>query len=125
MLRLQKQKSEVVFEQHRHFPLLSVHLETPVDGRPHQLRQVRLDESNTFVLSRSLKMDRWKLKELYQMELGGNKNALEYYTQHDMIKDGKPDHEAAPHARWKHDLASWAESLMKANNVQVAPAAPK
>jgi len=28
---------------------------------------------------RSLKMDRWKLKELYQMELGGNKNALEYY----------------------------------------------
>lgn len=73
------------------------------------------------MLSRSLKMDRWKLKELYQMELGGNKNAMEYYQQHDMMKDGKPDHEAAPHARWKHDLASQAESKMKANNVEFAP----
>ena len=53
------------------------------------------------------------------MELGGNKNAGEYYTQHDMMKDGKPDHEAAPHAKWKHDLASRAEAMMKENNVQV------
>lgn len=67
---------------------------------------------------RSLKMDRWKLKELYAMELGGNKNALEYYTQHDMIRDGKPDHEAAPHARYKQDLASKADAMIKANTVQ-------
>lgn len=54
-------------------------------------------------------MDRWKLKELIQMELGGNKNALEYYQQNDMIRDGKPDHEAAPHARYKLELASKAD----------------
>lgn len=54
------------------------------------------------------------MKELIQMELGGNKNALEYYTQHGMMRDGKPDHEAAPHARYKLDLASKAEQLMKA-----------
>lgn len=44
------------------------------------------------------------------MELGGNKLAQEYYKQHDMIKDGKPDHEAAPHARYKLDLAQKAEA---------------
>ena len=68
---------------------------------------------------RSLKMDRWKLKELYAMELGGNKNALEYYQQHDMIRDGKPDHEAPAHARQKLDLAQKCEALMKANNIQI------
>lgn len=41
------------------------------------------------------------------------------------MKDGKPDHEAAPHAKWKHDLASRAEAMMKANNVQVQPTAAK
>lgn len=51
------------------------------------------------------------------MELGGNKNALDYYTQHDMIRDGKPDHEAAPHARYKLDLAGKADAMMKANTV--------
>jgi len=30
-------------------------------------------------LHRSLKMDRWKLKEVRQMELGGNKAAMEYF----------------------------------------------
>lgn len=39
------------------------------------------------------------------MELGGNKNAQEYYEQFGMIKDGKPDHEAAPHARYKMELS--------------------
>jgi hypothetical protein len=48
------------------------------------------------------------------MELGGNKNAVEYYQQHDMIKDGKPDHEAAPHARYKLDLSAKAEAMIKA-----------
>ena len=50
-------------------------------------------------------MDRWKRKELKCMELGGNKNAKEYYEANGMIKDGKPDHESAPHARWKQELA--------------------
>jgi len=39
------------------------------------------------------------------MELGGNKNAQEYYEQCGMIKDGKPDHEAAPHAKYKMELS--------------------
>ena len=39
-------------------------------------------------------MDRWKPKELKQMELGGNKNAMAYYEKNGMMKDGKPDHKA-------------------------------
>jgi len=30
-------------------------------------------------------MDNWKPKELKQMELGGNKNAREYFEKHGMI----------------------------------------
>ena len=46
------------------------------------------------VLYRSLKMDRWKRCELKRMELGGNKNAQMFYDEHQMFKEGKPDHEA-------------------------------
>ncbi len=48
------------------------------------------------------------------MELGGNKLAQEYYEAHGMIRDGKPDHEAAPHARYKLELAAKAEAALKA-----------
>jgi len=68
---------------------------------------------------RSLKMDRWKRKELKCMELGGNKNAAEYYEANGMMKDGKPDHEAAPHSRWKMELAQKAEAAIKAEMPQV------
>ena len=34
---------------------------------------------NTFNNLSSLKMDKWKAKELKRMELGGNKRATEYY----------------------------------------------
>ena len=37
----------------------------------------------TFV--RSLKLDRWKAKELKQMELGGNKAARVFYEKNGMI----------------------------------------
>lgn len=47
------------------------------------------------------------------MELGGNKNAWDYYEQYGMIKDGKPDHEAAPHARYKMELAEKAQDALK------------
>ena len=39
-------------------------------------------------------MDRWKRCELKRMELGGNKNAQMFYDEHQMFKEGKPDHEA-------------------------------
>ena len=48
------------------------------------------------------------------MELGGNKNAAEYYELNGMFKDGKPDHEAAPHSRYKMELAAKAEAAVKA-----------
>ena len=59
-------------------------------------------------------MDRWKMKELKRMELGGNKKAREYYEANGMIKDGKPDHEAPPHAKYKMDLAALADAAVKA-----------
>lgn len=46
------------------------------------------------------------------MELGGNKNAWEYYEQNGMMRDGRPDHEAAPHAKYKMDLASKADMAL-------------
>lgn len=48
------------------------------------------------------------------MELGGNKNAQIYYEEKNMYKDGKPDHEAAPHAAYKQELSAKAESAVKA-----------
>lgn len=37
-------------------------------------------------------MDKWKAKEVKQMELGGNKNALMYYEKNGMFNAGKPNH---------------------------------
>jgi len=50
------------------------------------------------------------------MELGGNKLAQEYYEMHGMMRDGKFDHEAAPHARYKLELAAKADAALKAIN---------
>jgi len=78
---------------------------------------------------RSLKMDRWKAKELKQMELGGNANAKAFYEENFMFKDGKPDHEAPLHSRYKLELAAKAEAALReeiqaiaARNGQNAPA---
>lgn len=62
---------------------------------------------------RSLKMDRWKRKELKQMELGGNKAATAYYEENGMIKEGKPDHEHPLHSRWKMELSGKAEAAVR------------
>lgn len=56
------------------------------------------------------------------MELGGNKNAQEYYEQFGMIKDGKPDHEAAPHAKYKMELSQKAEAALKSMMPSQQPA---
>lgn len=48
------------------------------------------------------------------MELGGNKNALEFFEQNGMMKDGKPDHEAPAHAKYKMELAAYSEAALKA-----------
>ena len=58
-------------------------------------------------------MDRWKRKELKQMELGGNKNAQLFYEENGMFKDGKPDHEAPQHSRQKAELAAKAEAQIR------------
>lgn len=47
------------------------------------------------------------------MELGGNKRAQVYYEEHGMMKDGKPDHEAPAHARYKQELNAEAEASLK------------
>jgi hypothetical protein len=54
-------------------------------------------------------MDRWKKKEIKQMELGGNKNAQIYYEKNGMMTDGKPNHKAAALSKYKQDLARKAE----------------
>ena len=54
-------------------------------------------------------MDRWKKKEIKQMELGGNKNAQIYYEKSGMMVDGKPNHKAAALTKYKSDLARKAE----------------
>ena len=58
-------------------------------------------------------MDRWKRTELKKMELGGNKNAQLFYEENDMYKDGKPDHEASSHSRWKMELTAKAEAAVR------------
>jgi len=64
----------------------------------------------TLLNNRSLKMDRWKPKELKCMELGGNKNAMGYYEKNGMYQaDGTPNHKAPQLAKYKQDLAVRAE----------------
>ena len=46
------------------------------------------------------------------MELGGNKRAAQYFEENGMSKDGRPDHEASPHARWKMELGAEAEKAI-------------
>lgn len=58
-------------------------------------------------------MDRWKRKELKQMELGGNKNAQLFYEENGMYKDGRPDHEAPLHSRQKAELSAKAEATIR------------
>lgn len=54
-------------------------------------------------------MDRWKLKELKQMELGGNKNAAVYFEKNGMYQDGKPNHKAPQLTKYKADLLKKVE----------------
>ena len=58
-------------------------------------------------------MDRWKRKELKQMELGGNKLAQAFFEENGMYKDGRPDHEHPLHSRWKMELAAKAETALR------------
>ena len=59
---------------------------------------------------RSLKMDRWKSRELKQMEFGGNKLAKIYYEKNGMIQQGQPpDHKNPALSKYKNDLKSKAE----------------
>ena len=53
---------------------------------------------------RSSKMDRWKARELKQMEFGGNKLAREFYEENGMMQDGKPDHMNPSLQRYKNNL---------------------
>ena len=52
------------------------------------------------------------------MELGGNKRAAQYFEENGMQKDGRPDHEAAPHARWKMELGAEAEKDIQARSAE-------
>ena len=54
-------------------------------------------------------MDRWKLKELKQMELGGNKNAAIFFEKIGMYQDGKPNHKATQLTKYKADLLKRVE----------------
>jgi len=47
------------------------------------------------------------------MELGGNASARAFYEENFMYKDGKPDHEAPLHSRYKLELAAKAEAALK------------
>lgn len=64
----------------------------------------------TFV--RSLNMDVWKAKEIKCMELGGNKNAREFYEKNNMIVDGAPNHKSPSLVKYKADLARRAEAAL-------------
>jgi hypothetical protein len=58
-------------------------------------------------------MDRWRPKEIKQMELGGNKNARVYYEKHGMYdNDGKPNHKHPALAKYKQDLNKKAEQAL-------------
>jgi len=50
-------------------------------------------------------MDRWKARELKQMELGGNKLAKAFYDKNGMLPSGAPpDHKNPALSKYKDDL---------------------
>lgn len=62
---------------------------------------------------RSLKMDRWKARELKQMEFGGNKLAKAFYEKNGMLKDGQPpEHKNPALTRYKNELRLKAENSL-------------
>ena len=67
---------------------------------PHQFCKVTLHPPN-LSFNRSIKLDKWKAKDLKHMELGGNKNARIYYEENDMFENGKPNHKAPQLAKYK------------------------
>ena len=74
---------------------------------------------------RSLKMDRWKARELKQMEFGGNKAAKAFYEKNGMLKSGQPpDHKSTALTRYKNELKLKAEKALGGSG-EVISQAPK
>ena len=63
-------------------------------------------------------MDRWKIKEVKQMEFGGNKNAHAFYEKNGMYQDGKPNHKAPLLAKYKADLLKKVEAALGTQQLQ-------
>lgn len=58
-------------------------------------------------------MDRWKARELKQMEFGGNKLARAYYEKNGMLVAGQPpDHRNPALTRYKNELKLKAEKAV-------------
>lgn len=58
-------------------------------------------------------MDRWKARELKQMELGGNKPAREFYESNGMLTQGQPpDHKNPALSKYKNDLKMKADQAI-------------
>ena len=47
------------------------------------------------------------------MELGGNSNAQLFYEEYNMFKDGRPNHEAPMHSKYKMELSAKAEAAIR------------
>ena len=58
-------------------------------------------------------MDRWKARELKQMEFSGNKAAKAYYEKNGMWTQGQPpDHKNPALTRYKNELRMKAEKAV-------------
>lgn len=57
-------------------------------------------------------MDKWKRKDLKQLEFGGNKKAREFYDKNGTYENGKPNHKAPEVNKWRADLAKEAEKSL-------------
>jgi len=71
---------------------------------------------------RSAKMDRWKARELKNMELGGNKLAREYYERSGMMEAGKPDHKNPALQRYKNELKMKVDEALGVSTAAAAKA---
>lgn len=69
-------------------------------------------------------MDKWKLKEIRIMELGGNKKAHAFYSKNNMFNDGVPNHENPTLSKYKMALSKQALADIESNPATAAKAAP-
>jgi hypothetical protein len=72
-----------------------------------------------FSFVRSCNFDKWTIKQLKQMELGGNLNAIKYFEANKLFTNGQHDFTLPLAAKYRQELSKLAESSVPSKKIIV------